>query len=106
MVAYPGAGPSGAGVADALLGLVCYLAGVDGENCDDDEDAGESSYGMIKKVRSADNGNMKIMRKAIRLFFKLVSDHSISEFLKRDACCLISDKVLSPTGTGRKNNPN
>lgn len=74
-----------------------YLTGVDGEDCDDDEDADESSYGMIKKVRSADNSNMKIMRKAMRFFFKLISDYSISEFLKRDACCLISDKVATST---------
>lgn len=65
-----------------------------GENSEDGDGDNASSYGIIKKVRSADNGNLKIMRKAMRLFFKLVTHESISEFLKRDVCCLISDKVI------------
>lgn len=76
---------AGRGNGDAIGGS--------GDNSEDGDGENVSSYGIIKKVRSTDNGNLKIMRKAMRLFFKLVAHESISEFLKRDVCCLISDKV-------------
>lgn len=60
---------------------------------EEDEDGEASSYGMIKKVCSADSGNMRIMRKAMDFFFALLREQNISSFLDRDSCCLISDKV-------------
>ena len=60
---------------------------------EEDEDGEASSYGMIKKVCSADSGNMRIMRKAMDFFFALLREPNISSFLDRDSCCLISDKV-------------
>jgi hypothetical protein len=66
---------------------------VDAEN-DDDNVTSFSSSSMSSGRRSPPKKPKFIVTyKEMREFFALLNEESIREFLKRDTCCLISDKV-------------
>lgn len=67
---------------------------VDAENDDDNVTSLSSSSSMSSGRRSPPKKPKFIVTyKEMREFFALLNEESIREFLKRDTCCLISDKV-------------
>lgn len=73
-----------------------YVDAVDGETEDDQAAFPSSSSNMCSGRKSpAKKAKFLVTYKEMNDFFNLLKDQSISEFLKRDACCLISDKVIN-----------
>jgi hypothetical protein len=67
---------------------------VDGETEDDLITLSSSSLGHNKRSPPPKKPKFVVTYKEMREFFTLLNEESIKEFLKRDICCLISDKVF------------
>lgn len=66
---------------------------VDAVDNETEEESVNPNASLNSRKSPAKKAKFIVTQKEINDFFNLLREQSISEFLRRDACCLISDKV-------------